>query len=61
MDKTKSQNMRLWVVLGITVISLTFQVISHYAIVQNELKHVWQTLSKIELRLEKIEDRMWDK
>ena len=61
MDKNKSQDMRLWVVLGITVISLSFQIVSHYAIVQNELKHIWTSLSKIELRIEKIEDKMWDK
>ena len=61
MDRNKSQDMRLWVVLGITVISLSFQIVSHYAIVQNELKHIWTSLSKIELRIEKIEDKMWDK
>ena len=59
MDKTKSQNMRLWIVLGITVISLVYQVISHYAIVQNEIRHIWTTLNKIEKQIGRIEDYLF--
>ena len=57
--KKINSDWRLWIIIGLSVLGIFYQIISNYSIRGNEIKHIWMTLTKIENRLEKIEDRLW--
>jgi len=57
--KKINSDWRLWIIIGLSVLGIFYQIISNYSIRGNEIKHIWMALTKIESRLEKIEDRLW--
>jgi len=49
-------DLRLWVIMAISLAGLIYNIVSGYAIRGNELKHINQTLNDVRSRVERIEN-----
>ena len=59
MAKEHNKEWRLWALLLITILGVLYQIFTSYAIYGNEIKHVWIALTKIEEKIESIEQFLW--
>jgi len=56
MNKEKKTEIRGWVILGICVATLLYNIISTFAIRGNDLEHISQGLNNLTKRVERIEN-----